>query len=112
MSNANKLWESHRMICPETREMATHECGECRFFITIQGVREKRLGCVVNVRKYRTLSVRVPATIPVMELMNSEGKDGLNRILEKTSPGMQACEMWLPRQSKTPGRSPGIKERI
>ena len=98
MSNANKLWESHCMISPEIREMATHECGECRFFVTIQGAREKCMGCVVDVRKYRTLSVRVPAAIPVMELMKSEDKDGLDRIFEKSSPGMQACEMWLPRQ--------------
>jgi len=45
---------------------------------------EKRLGCVVDVRKYRTLSVRVPAVIHVMELMRSEGKEGLARILNCT----------------------------
>jgi hypothetical protein len=56
----------------------------CRFFVTIQGIREKRLGCVVDVRKYRTLSVRVPDVILVMELMRLEGKDGLERILNCT----------------------------
>jgi hypothetical protein len=96
MSN-NKLWESHRMISPEAREMAINQCGDCRFFVTIQGVTEKRLGCIVEVRKYRTLSVRVPAMIHVMELMKSEGKEGLTRILEKGNPLSQACEMWLPR---------------
>jgi hypothetical protein len=80
--------------------MAVNECGECRFFVTIQGAIEKRLGCVVDIQKYRTLSVRVPATIHVMELMISEGKKGLARILEKGNPGAQACGMWLPRQKK------------
>jgi hypothetical protein len=35
--------------------------------------------------------------IHVMELMKSEGKEGLTRILEKGNPLSQACEMWLPR---------------
>jgi hypothetical protein len=35
-----------------------------------------------------------------MELMRSEGKEGLARILEKDNPGAQACEMWLPKQGK------------
>ena len=93
----HKLWESHRMISPEAREMATNQCGDCRFFVTIQGATEKRLGCVVEVRKYRTLSVRVPAVIHVMELMRSDGKKVLGRILEKGNPGTQACELWLPK---------------
>jgi hypothetical protein len=66
--------------------MAINQCGDCRFFVTIQGANEKRLGCVADVRKYRTLSVRVPAVIHVMELVRSEG-----------NPLEQACEMWLPR---------------
>ncbi|MGD0152309.1 MAG: hypothetical protein ABSC17_00900 [Thermacetogeniaceae bacterium] len=36
--------------------------------------------------------------IYVMELMRSEGKDGLARILEKGNSETQTCEMWLPRQ--------------
>ena len=56
------------------------------------------MGCVVGVRKYQMLSVRVPAGIHVVELLRSEGKDGLVRILEKNNPGAQACEMWLPKQ--------------
>ncbi len=94
----NKLWTSHRMILPEAREVIVNQCRDCRFFATIQGAREKRQGCVAGVRRYRTLSVRVPAVIHVMELMRSEGKEGLNRILKKGNPGAQACEMWLPRQ--------------
>ena len=96
----NKLWESHRIVLPEARLVMINQCGDCRFFVTIQGVREKRLGCVADVRKYRTLSVRVPAVIHVMELLRSEGKDGLARILEKGNPGMQACEMWLPKHGR------------
>jgi hypothetical protein len=90
--------------------MAINQYGDCRFFVTVQGVTEKRLGCVVNVRKYRTLSVRVPAVIHVMELMSSEGKDGLDKILAKGNPGAQACEIWLPKQmikSNAQGQSLG-----
>jgi hypothetical protein len=65
------------MILPEAREMPDHECGDCRFVITIQGVREKRLCCGVDVRKYQTLSVRVPTAIHMMGFMKSEGKEGL-----------------------------------
>jgi hypothetical protein len=86
------------MISPEAREMAVNQCGGCRFFITIQGATEKRQGCVADVRKYRTLSVRVPAVIHVMDLVRSEGKDGLARILDRGTPGAQACELWLPKQ--------------
>ncbi len=100
MSEANKLWESHRIVLPEARQVIINQCGDCRFFVTIQGVREKRLGCVVDVRKYQTLSVRVPDTIHVIELMRSEGKDRLERILEKNKPGAQACELWLPKQMR------------
>lgn len=96
----HNMWKSHCIILPEAREMAINECGDCRFFVTIQGATEKRPGCVVYVRKYRTLSVRVPTVINVMELMRSEGKEGLARILEKDNPGAQACEMWLPKQGK------------
>ena len=97
MSNSNKLWGSHRIVLPEARQIAVHQCCDCRFFVTIQGAREKRQGCFAGVRKYQTLSVRVPAVIHVMELMRSEGKDGLARILEKGNPLAQACGMWLPR---------------
>ena len=65
----NKFWASHRFMSPEIRELAIKECGDCRFFVTIQGAWERRLGCVADVWKYRTLSVRMPAAIHVMELM-------------------------------------------
>jgi hypothetical protein len=47
-------------------------------------------GCVVDIRKYRTLSIRVPAVIHVMDLIRSEGKDGLTKILEKWNAEAQA----------------------
>ncbi len=55
------------------------------------------MGCVADVRKYRTLSIRVSAVIHVMDLIRSDGKEGLAKILEKWNVGAQACEMWLPR---------------
>jgi hypothetical protein len=54
----NKLWQSHRIVLPEAREVIIRQCGECRFFVTVQGVRETRPGCVADVRQYRMLSVR------------------------------------------------------
>ena len=96
----NKFWVSHRFMSPEVRDLAIKECGDCRFFVTIQGAWERRLGCVADVWKYRTPSVRVPATIHVMELVKSEGKEGLDKILEKSDPGAHACERWLPKQRK------------
>ncbi len=59
-------------------------------------------GCIVDVRKYQMLGV--PAVIHVMELMRSEGKERLGRILEKGNPGTQTCGVWLPRQKQNPGR--------
>jgi hypothetical protein len=56
-----------------------------------------RTGCVASVRKYRSLAVRVPAVIHVMDLLQSEGKDGLARILERGNPEAQACGEWRPR---------------
>jgi hypothetical protein len=92
-----RLWVFARNGYPTT---ATTDFGDCRFFVAIQGVREKRLGCVVDVRKYRTLSNRVPVVIHGIELIRSEGNDGPARILEKDNSGAQACEMWLLRQKK------------
>jgi hypothetical protein len=93
----NKLWNSHRIVLPEAREVIVKQCCECRFFVTIRGVRETRQGCVAEVRKYRTLSVRVPSVIHVMEVMKTEGKDGLANILEKGDPLARACGLFQPR---------------
>jgi hypothetical protein len=62
----------------------------------------RNVSCIIDVWKHRTLSVRVPAVIHVMELLRSEGRDGLARILEKGNPGAQACEMWLPKAKVKP----------
>ncbi len=90
----NKLWESHRMILPGMREVAINQCCDCRFFVTIRGIRETRQGCVAEVCKYRTLSVRVPGVIQVMEVIKTEGRDGLAKILEKSDPLAQACGLF------------------
>jgi hypothetical protein len=76
MYNSSKFWASHRFMSPEAREKVIHHCGDCRFFICIQGVWEQRKGCVAGVRKYRNLRYRVPAVIRVMELLRSEGGTG------------------------------------
>jgi hypothetical protein len=94
----NKLWQGHRIVLPEAREVIIKQCCECRFFVTVQGVRETRQGCVAEVRKYRTLSVRVPAVIHMMEIMQTEGRDGLANILKKGDPLAQACGLFLPKQ--------------
>jgi len=41
----------NRSTRPEARQVIINECGACRFFVTIPGVREKRLGCVVGKKK-------------------------------------------------------------
>jgi hypothetical protein len=43
------------------------------------------------------IEARVLTVIHVMELMKSEGKDGLDRILAKNNPLAQACGLWMPR---------------
>jgi hypothetical protein len=49
----------------------------------------------------------VLAVIGDMELMKSEGKEGLGRILAKTIPLTQACGLWMLRQkNKTPDTGP------
>ena len=77
--------------------MAVNHCGDCRFFVTIQGAREQRQGCIAGIRKIGAWRSGCPAMIHVMELLRSEGRDGLDRILEKGNLGARACEMWLPR---------------
>jgi hypothetical protein len=94
----NKLWQGHRIVLPEAREIFVRQCCECRFFVTIQGTRETRPGCVAEVRKYRTLSVRVPPMVHLMEIMKTEGRDGLAKILKKGNPLAQACGLFLPKQ--------------
>jgi hypothetical protein len=98
MSNANKLWESHRIVLPEAREVMISECRECRFFVSIKGAWETRRGCVGKLKLYHNLSVRVPATIPVMELIKAVGREGLDKIPEHNNPFSQACSLFLPKQ--------------
>jgi hypothetical protein len=92
------------MISPEAREMTINECGDCRFFICIQGVRETRYGCVESIPQYQSFSMRVPNIIFVMDLMKMVGRDGLQKILKNGNPGNQACGIWLPRVVPKKGR--------
>jgi hypothetical protein len=72
--------QAHNLITyllPEARQIMINRCGDCRFFICIQGTWEQHKGCVASVRKYRSLAVRVPTVIGVMKLLQSEGKEGL-----------------------------------
>ncbi|MDH7578042.1 MAG: hypothetical protein QHH75_09540 [Bacillota bacterium] len=97
MTDNNKLWESHRILLPEVREIIVSRCGECRFFVQIQGQEEIRCGCVVTIKRYRRLHQRVPGRVHVMELLKLAGKSGLQKILEHGDPEERACGMFLPR---------------
>lgn len=96
----NKLWEGHRVILPEMREKAVRTCGECRFSIEIEGKTEKRWGCVRGIPRYGSLDRRVPLQIPVQEVLQLAGREGLEEILARGHPGDQACGGFLPRLSK------------
>lgn len=97
MTDGNKLWESHRIVLPEMREIIVSRCGECRFFVQIQGQEEIRCGCVAGIERYRRLHRRVPERIHVVELLKLAGKEGLQKILEHGDPEERACGMFLPR---------------
>ena len=87
----NVLWEKHRMFLPEMRKLAVHRCGDCLFFVNIQGRKETRKGCVVNIRAYNSLRERVPATVHAAEVIKRVGLEGLELCLQKNSPEAQSC---------------------
>lgn len=91
MYDENKLWKGHRIILPEMREKAVYRCGECRFFVKIQGVYENRWGCVVSIESFRKLWRRVPGKLVLSEVLNLAGKKGLEVILRRGNPEAQAC---------------------
>jgi len=90
----NKLWESHRLILPEMRERATRSCGDCRFFVEIQGREEIRRGCVAGIPIYGTLQKRVPRRLPVRDILAMVGRAGLDGILKCGEAGVQACGLF------------------
>lgn len=87
----NRLWESHRLILPEMREKAVRRCGDCRFFVKIQGREEIRWGCVASIPDYGTLQKRVPEIIRAVDVLRRAGKDGLEEVLKHSDPDVQAC---------------------
>jgi len=52
---------------------AVHRCGHCRFFVSIQGLKEIRYGCVVDVKAYGNLEKRIPPVVPVLEIIKRVG---------------------------------------
>lgn len=97
MSGDNKLWEGHRIILPEMRERAGATCGDCRFFLKIQGQYEVRSGCVAHIEKFRKLQKRVPGVILLTEILKMAGREGLKKILEHDNPEEGACGDFLPK---------------
>jgi hypothetical protein len=95
----NKLWESHRMIHPDARELAISTCVDCRFLVQIQGREEVRLGCVVSIPRYGTLQQRVPEMIYAVEIIRLVGVEGLKEIVAKTYPHITACGLFQRRLS-------------
>jgi hypothetical protein len=91
MYGDNKLWAGHRIILPEVRDKAVHRCRECRFFVTIQGLREMQQGCVISIEAFRKRWWRVPKVIPISQLLQTVGKEGLAQITTRGNPDAQAC---------------------
>ncbi|MEW5899451.1 MAG: hypothetical protein AB1652_09835 [Bacillota bacterium] len=100
----NKLWESHRIILPEMREKAVRRCGDCRFFVSIQGREEVRKGCVVSIPEYVTLQKRVPEIIRAADVLKRAGKVGLEEVLKRSDPDAQACGMYRTKQENWKAR--------
>jgi hypothetical protein len=93
--NDNKLWVSHRMMLPPVREIDTHYCGECRYFVQTQGVYEIRTGCVVRIERYLKRWRRPPEMIQLKEILRLVGREGLPEVLDRGSdPEWQACGEW------------------
>jgi len=94
----NSLWEGHRIFLPELREKVLKRCRDCRFFVKIRGREEERWGCVAGVPGYGTLRVRVPETVPAVEILKKAGKDGLFGALSRGDPEAGACGLYRGRQ--------------
>jgi len=96
----NVLWEKHRMYLPDARKKAVHRCKHCKFFVTIQGRAETRHGCVVKIKAYGNLEMRIPPVIPVMEIIKRvglEGLEGLEVCVQCGDPERQSCGRFEPR---------------
>ncbi|NSW82768.1 MAG: hypothetical protein HPY90_05745 [Syntrophothermus sp.] len=81
-------------MLPEMREKAAHTCGECRFFVEIQGREETRFGCVVSIPRYGSLERRVPQRIHALDIIRLVGKEGLMKIISRGCSLSQACSQF------------------
>jgi len=90
----NKLWESHRIYLG----MKPDTCYHCMFLIKVVGREETRSGCVVSIKEYATLRVRVPNIINGVELLRRVGKEGLQEIVNRgANPDAFACGLYRPK---------------
>ena len=95
----NVLWEKHRMYLPDMRKKAIHRCRHCKFFVAIKGRLETRYGCVVDVKAYGNLEKRIPAEIPIMEIIKLVRLEGLEQCLKYSDPEAQSCGRFLMKMS-------------
>lgn len=95
--NNNTLWEKHRIFIPQMRSKATHRCKHCKYFIKIQGKKEIRYGCVINIQIYKQQVKKVPPVIPIIEIIKEVGKEGLKQCVKNNNPDAQACGKFYPK---------------
>lgn len=91
MDRKNVLWQKHRLYLPEMRKRAINRCRHCKFFVQIKGKTEIRHGCVVNIKAYGNLEIRIPSIIPIMDIIKLVGLEGLEQCLKTNNPEMQSC---------------------
>ncbi|MEW5761593.1 MAG: hypothetical protein AB1776_00120 [Bacillota bacterium] len=96
----NRLWEGHRIVLPELREMASKRCADCRFFVRIKGREEARWGCVAGLPDCDIPGKLIPESLHAAEVIRVAGRDGLFRAVSHGDPGAQACGLFLPRCGK------------
>lgn len=99
MANNNVLWEKHRMYLPQMREKAVHRCRQCRFFVGVKGKFETRTACVAGIKAYNRPGKRVPAVIPITEIIRLVGLEGLAACLD-CNPEAQACGRFVLQPAK------------
>ena len=72
------------------RDKAIHRCKDCKFFVQIQGIHEKKQACVVNVKAYGKMEKRIPSVIPIMDIIKRVGVEGLEESIN-CQPEAQSC---------------------
>lgn len=87
----NILWEKHRIYLPEMCKRAVHRCRDCKFFVAIKGKAETKNGCIVHIKAYGSLEKRVPAVLPIMDIIKRVGLEGLEQALKHSDPSAQSA---------------------